>query len=109
MKTNRPINDFLHGMKSFHPHDVAVLFCLIGQQEVLGEIPHPKLRDPLWSVDLENVELRDAVDRLVQHGEIAHNNGLYSVARYPAFLESIKEFGHRAWNRDYKRKRKVVA
>jgi hypothetical protein len=104
--TERPIHDFWLGMKSFNATDVAVLFTLVGLQEVSRDGVLSPVIEVGGLVRLDGVtqeECAASVGRLIKIGELVKvgdmlTNG-YSLTRFSELRDSMTEFGKRRYFR----------
>lgn len=102
--TESPISDFLARGETFKPIDVAVLFAMIAYAEKsFRGLISPSVRGRLWPVDASPDELSQAMDRLIDAGEVVwFDDGKeqgYLVSRRKEFLDLITDFGGRRYAR----------
>ncbi len=106
--SDTPISSFLFRQKTYHVHDMAILFQLLGMQE-RNDLISPAVSDrALFPLDgITSDEYRTAFKRLVEAKELVYNEDDtqrgYFVRRYWELMEGLEDVGKRAY---FRRKRK---
>lgn len=102
-----PIYTFLSRLSAFGANEIAVLFGMIGLQEISEPIGliSPAVKKRLWSVEsMSSEELDETVERLVKAGEVEwveSEEGFrgYRVRRFEELQELMMEFGRKRYYR----------